>query len=166
MRKLQGFADREWYAPMVAVFAALDSFIIFVPIEALLVPSILVRPRRWWSSALWVTLGSAVGALALAYVVSLHGEAYVAHLLPKIYHSPSWNRSANFMAEHGVWALAAIAASPIPQQPAVAFSALVHTRCEVIFLAVFVGRAIKYLFVCRLAAFAPRIFRKKQAAIS
>jgi len=162
-KKSQAFSDRNWYAPLLALFAGLDAFIFLVPIEALLIPSILIKPKRWFSSALWVTLGSALGALALAYVISIHGENYVSTHFPKVFHSGSWDWSEKFMRKHGIWALAAIAASPLPQQAAVAFSAILKTPLVAIFLAVLLGRAAKYFFVCRLASLAPNLFRKKHA---
>ena len=161
-QKLKRFSDKNWYAPLVGVGAAVDAFIFLIPIEALLIPSILIKPKRWWSSALWVAFGSALGAMILSYVVSIHGETYVAHLFPRLYQSPKWGQSVDLMRRHGIWALAGIAVSPIPQQPAVAFSGLVRTPLLGVLFAIFIGRAIKYLVVCGIASRAPRLFKKTE----
>ena len=61
--------DRPWYVALVGGLAALDLFIMIIPTDGLLVTSVLVRPKRWVSWFLWVSIGSAVGAAALAAII-------------------------------------------------------------------------------------------------
>ena len=161
-KKLGRFSDKNWYAPLIALFAGLDAFLFIIPIETLLLPSVILKPKRWWTSAIWVALGSAVGATFLAHVVSVHGEGYIIHSFPKLYHSKEWTHSVNIMQDYGAWALAGIALSPIPQQPAAAFSGLVKTPLVEVFSAILLGRALKYLALCWFASRARLLFEKSR----
>ncbi|MEO7162476.1 MAG: hypothetical protein ABI041_06120, partial [Bdellovibrionia bacterium] len=67
---LQKFANRKWFISLVSILAALDAFVIFIPNEALLISAVIVRPKHWLRIALWVSVGSAIGAAVFAWMVS------------------------------------------------------------------------------------------------
>jgi membrane protein YqaA with SNARE-associated domain len=158
--RLKKFADRAWYAPFVGMLAGADQFIMIVPIETLMIPSVLLNPKRWFWTALCVTTGCTVGALALSTLASLYGMPLIEHWAPHVLHSPSWIRSTGYINEKGAWALFAIAIGPLPQQPAVALAGLSHMAPLKVFLAVWLGRAIKYCFFAYLASHAPKYLTK------
>src|SRR5215210_125126 len=90
IQKLNSFADRWWYSPLVAFLAAMDAYVMFIPNEALLLPAILVKPKRWAWTALLVTFGSAIGATSFAWLASILGDAFVLKLAPGIFESKTW----------------------------------------------------------------------------
>jgi len=155
---LRKFVGRDWYIPLIALFSALDAFLLIIPIETLTVPAILIKPRRWFWATLWITTGSALGALALAMVVRWDREFITGHVFQNLFHSKDWHRAEMFMDRHGRWALGAIAAGPLPQQPAVAIAGLARMPLLEIAACVWVGRFLKYGVICWLASHAPRIF--------
>jgi membrane protein YqaA with SNARE-associated domain len=163
-QRIKNFADRSWYAPLIGVFAGADQFIVIIPIEWLLIPGVLMRPRRWLSSGLWVATGCALGALALAAVAKFYGLDLLAQWAPSVVHSKGWGHATHYLEDYGAVALFLIAASPIPQQPAVALAGLTKIALPKVFVAVWLGRAIKYCFVAWLASHAPGLLAKLPGA--
>lgn len=160
LERLKGFADRAWYAPLVGLLAGADQFIVIVPIEWLMIPSVLLNPRRWLRTALWVTTGCALGAFALASVADIYGMQLIEHWAPKVVQSENWIRSMGYINSKGAWALLVIAAGPLPQQPAVALAGLSHMSPLKVFLAIWSGRALKYCTVAYIASHAPKLLNK------
>jgi membrane protein YqaA with SNARE-associated domain len=160
LKRLKKFADRGWYAPLVGLLAGADQFIVLVPIEGLMIPSILLNPKRWFWTAIWVATGCTLGSMALATLADLYGMPLIEHWAPHVLHSHNWIRSMNYINDKGAWALFLIALGPLPQQPAVALAGLSHMPLFKIFLAVWSARAIKYLLVTYLASHAPAVLAK------
>lgn len=160
LEKLKNFADRTWYVPLIGVLAAVDLFIVILPIEWLMIPGVLMKPRRWLPIALVITTGSALGSLALAALAQAHGPAFIENHLPSLIQSIRWKQSSEFIQLHGPLALLVIAGSPLPQQPAVAFAGLSKMSLPLVFSVVWVGRALKYCFVAWAASHAPKLLAK------
>lgn len=160
LRGLKKFSDRGWYAPLIGLLAGMDQFIVVVPIEWLMIPNILFRPKNWLRTSLIVTTGCALGALALAALADVYGATLISQWAPSVVHSAGWARSTAYINQGGAWALLLVAASPLPQQPAVALAGLSHMSLGKIFAAIWVGRAIKYCSLAFLASHAPTVFNK------
>jgi membrane protein YqaA with SNARE-associated domain len=140
--------------------AAVDAFVFFVPNEMLLIPAVLMRRKHWFGIALWTSVGSAIGAALFGYLTSQYGEIVVNFLFPSLLNSKTWLDSAQIVNEHGSWGLAVISLSPLPQHAAVAIAGLAHLSTSRIFLAVLLGRAIKYLFLAWCCIHSPRLLEK------
>lgn len=161
--RLQRFASRPWYLPMIASLIALDLFVGFIPSDGLVVSSALLKPRRWIATSLWATTGSALGALALGALAGHFGEPLVRAVRPGVLGSSAWLRVAEFLRHYGPMALAAMAFGPLPQQPAVAICGLAHMPLLTVFLTVFLGRGAKYSLFAWSASHAPRLLRRWRA---
>lgn len=157
---LQKHANAWWYAPVIGLLAALDSFIVVVPTDGLLVSASMLAPRRWFYTALVVTLGSTLGAWLLAALLEIHGLPFLLQLSPGLDQTSAWIWSDQFIDRWGGWALFLVALSPLMQQPAVALAALAGMPLLEIFGLVFVGRVIKYLFLSWVATHAPGLLGK------
>jgi membrane protein YqaA with SNARE-associated domain len=140
--KLQHFVDRCWYLPVLGLLAGLDLFVLVVPTDALLVSTVIVRPRRWPLVSLVLALGSAIGAWLMARFFS--GGAV-----------PS-----RWIDVYGPWAIGLNALGPLPQQPLVAAAALAGISGAAIFISTFFGRLLKYLILGYLASHAPRLLSR------
>jgi membrane protein YqaA with SNARE-associated domain len=158
--KLQKHSGRWWYAPVVAVLAGLDAFVIVIPTDGLLVGAVMLAPRRWIYTALVVTLGSTLGALTLAALLEVHGLPFLLEIKPGIDQGSLWVWTDKMMDSYGGWALFAVALSPIMQHPAVALAALAGMPLWEIFVCVFLGRAIKYLFISWVCTHAPGLLSR------
>lgn len=160
LERLKKFADRGWYAPLVALLAAIDQFIVILPIEWLMFPGVLARPHHWFRVALWVSTGSAIGATLLAMLTHLHGESLIAHWFPSLMQSASWARSLRFVDQYGAWALLLVAFGPFPLQPAAALGGLAHMPYPKVLAAIWTGRILKYGTLAYLSTHAPALLDK------
>jgi membrane protein YqaA with SNARE-associated domain len=62
---LQKFAEKIWYPPFLSVLSLIDVFVLFIPVDGLMISSVLLTPKRWKILGLLVGLGSILGALLL-----------------------------------------------------------------------------------------------------
>jgi membrane protein YqaA with SNARE-associated domain len=159
---LQKFASRKWFLPLVAVLSALDAFIVFIPNDALLISAVLVRRNHWIRTALWVSIGSAIGAAACAWLISLYGDSLVNQLFPKLLDSKTWLDSSRVIQQHGSWGLAAVSLSPFPQHAAIAIAGLAHLQPFTVLGSVLLGRTLKYVFVAWCSTHSPKLFQRSK----
>ncbi len=157
---LEKFAESWWYPALVAGLAAADAFIFIVPIEVLLVPAVLAHRKRWVLTAFWITLGSALGAAVLAYLVTVYGSEFILHFFPGLMHERAWQDSLDYLHRHGVLGLGIISLSPFPQHAAVVIAGLAQMNIFKVFFAVLVGRFIKYEFLAWAVVHAPWVLEK------
>lgn len=158
--RLGKFSDRRWYLPLVSFLAAVDLFVAVIPTDGILITSVLLRPKRWISTFVWVALGSAFGAFVLALLVQWYGEPLAHYLIHDAMTSPSWESVETFMDRYGSLALFLMSFGPLPQQPAVTLCALAHMPLAEIVFAVVAGRGLKYGVLAWSATHAPRIFER------
>ncbi len=158
--RLERFAQRIWYTPLVALLAAADLFILIIPTDALLISNVALRPKRWISIAVWVTLGSALGSLALSVGIQAWGSDFMGALGISLQSSPSWQSTAQWMRDYQGLTLALFGAGPFPLQPAVVVAASADVNPWSIFLWVALGRAAKFFFFAWAATHAPTILSK------
>src|SRR4051812_12543814 len=109
VRGLQKFVNRPWYYPVVGVLAGLDLFILVVPTDALLISSVMLKPRKWVSAFFWIALGAAIGALTLGALIQWDATRVTEVWFPSIFHSSTWDRMDQFFDRHGDVALLLIA---------------------------------------------------------
>lgn len=157
---LEQFSGRWWYGPLIAFLAAADAYVFVVSVEALLLPAVMVRPKKWAISSMWATIGSSVGATSFAYLTSLYGEAIVNHFMPGALYSKSWLESSRYINQHGFLGLGFISLGPLPQHVAVAIAGLAHMNLDEIFLAIFIGRGLKYFFLSWAVVHSPKLLRR------
>lgn len=140
-------------------------FVCVVPIEVFLVSAVLAAPRRWLGAGAVVAMGSALGTLALSLLIGWDRAWILGHVLPAAAVASESARSvAALLDAHRGLAVALVAASPFPQQPAVVAAALAGMPAGEIALGVLVGRAAKYLLVAWCAAYAPGVVRRFRRA--
>ncbi|KDP86360.1 hypothetical protein CF70_007780 [Cupriavidus sp. SK-3] len=145
-------ADRRSYPVLVGGLALLATLSMCVPVVPLLSAAVLLNARRWKVVALCAALGSGVGALIL-YVVFHHlGWVQLLNYMPELTRSPKWVTIAGWTENYGLAALLVIAASPLPQTPALVFVALAELSPLAVFAAIFSGKLAKYGLTAWLAA--------------
>jgi membrane protein YqaA with SNARE-associated domain len=141
--QLQKFLDRPWYIPFISFLVFLDFFIFVVPADAILISSAIVKPKKWLSLALWVAVGSSLGALCATLLFQTFAADWFSHARQYIHH---W----------GGWAVWFSAVGPVPIHPAVFAAAAAGMNPWHVFLWVLLGRVMKYCFFTWLAAKTPR----------
>lgn len=158
--RLQQFVDRIWYAPLIGLLAAADNFVLVVPTDGILISSSMLTPRRWFSFASFVAVGSTVGALALAAWVEYQGLPWVREFYPGIESTAAWTWAVEFFAKYGLLVVFIVAATPLIQQPTVILAGLANTPLLQLAAVIFVGRFIKFLIMAYIGSHAPRLLAK------
>jgi len=138
----------------------IDLFVVFIPSEAVMIKTIILKPKRWFAISTFMILSSALGAITLGYLVQTYGHDFVQWLLGDIFGSKEWIKTEHLVNKHGGWGLAFISFSPLPQQIPVVVCALAKMPLLTIFLAVFLGRAPKYYLFALLALKFPHLYDK------
>lgn len=159
-QKLQRFTDRAWYPPVVGLLAMLDTFFVVIPTDGLLVSSCMITPRRWFILAVNATIGSTLGGTLLAVLVSYHGLPFILEIYPGIDQSSTWLWCVGFIEKFGLLLVFAVAATPLPQQPAVILASIAQSSIFHIFLVVLFGRFVKYVVMAYISSHAPRLISK------
>lgn len=126
---------------MLAVISAATSLYPFGPV---IVAATVFAPNRWRGVIVGASLGAVIGATAFALLVQSFGIGLVDRLFPALRESAIWEHSAYWINHHGSLALAAIAALPVPQMPAMILAALSEMGLLSITLALLVGKTLKY----------------------
>ena len=158
--KLEKSIDRPWYLSVIALLSGFDLFVIFIPIDWILISSTLIRPKRWISLFISLAVGSAIGALVLGVLSHVYGESFLRLFMNDPLNSPQWIKSLDYIDRYGAWALAFISFGPIPQQPAVAICGMAGMSYFKIFFAVLVARLTKYGIFAWSSTHAPWVLRK------
>ena len=159
LQKLQHAARHRFMPALVGALAFALTVSMTVPVTSALVPAVLLSPRRWRSVALQAAFGSALGATLLVLLFHHLGWAQLHAQFPAMLDSATWQRAIAWTVAYGAIALFAIAALPLPQTPALIFFAITEPPVAQIFLAVFLGKLIKYFLLALLAALFPARFR-------
>lgn len=154
-------ADRPCYPLVVAVIAFVSTATFSFPFIAVLVPAVLLSPRRWVLIALLTGFASGLGGAVLAEVFHVMGRELVLERYPKIIGDARWQEMADWLQRYGLLALAISAVAPMPQTPAVFLYSLGNPSFFGALLALGVGKTVKYLFLAQLTAHFPeRMIRR------
>ena len=143
--RLLGRLRHSMFLPFaVGLLAAVSSATGLYPFGPVLAAAVLAAPRRWWSLYVASCAGAVGGVLLLAGLVRTYGLPWAEALFPGVEQSAEWQRYVYWSARYGWLALAAFAASPLPQMPILVLSALSRIGLGPIALAVLVGKLVKY----------------------
>lgn len=160
IRKFQKFIDRVWFAPLLALLAALDSLIIVIPTDGLLISSTILKKSRWWYFAFSVALGSSLGALVLVALSDYLGLEKILEYYPGLDQSHIWQVTMDFFKEYGIIVAFVVGLTPFSQQPALIIAGLIHNSFMGLSIAIFLSRVIKYLLMAYIASHAPKLLNK------
>ena len=152
---IQRFVAHEMYPYLVAFVGFLDMFFLIVPNDLLLVAGVLAAPKRWYKSAFIVTIGSTLGAWALAFAL-LAGKSVILKV-PVLEHSHWWLDARIYFQHYGAWALFLGAAVPIPVQPFIAAAIFSNFQAAQIAFFVCMGRLVKYFSLGLIASRFPKL---------
>lgn len=160
VQKLEQYADRIWYPPLIGLLSALDNIIIIIPNDGILIASSMLIPKRWFIFAINIAIGSTLGAMALSALVKMQGLPWVLEFLPGIDQSSMWSLTENFFNQYGLLVVFVVAITPIMQQPVIILATLADIPLSKIALAIFGGRFIKFMVMSYLASHSPKYLKK------
>ena len=110
---LEEHLNKPWFPWVVGFVFFIDHFILFVPLDALLVTSVIAAPRRWIALFVGAATGFALGAILFAYLVQLYGLGLVERLTPGITHHAVWMQSEVWMHHYGLLAVGVFSMIPL-----------------------------------------------------
>lgn len=125
-------------------FAFAGTLTAALPVTVVIVSATLLRPARWRAIALGAALGSALGATLLVALFHQLGWDQVYERFPDMVSHPTWQQVVGWVSRYGPAALLLIAATPLPQTPALIFFGIVRQDYGLIFIAMLLGKLIKY----------------------
>ena len=143
-RLLFGIRHSAWYPLLVGGLAVISAATSLYPFGPIIVAATVFAPNRWRGVIVGAALGAVIGASAFALLVQSYGVGLVDRFFPLLRESAIWEHSAYWINHHGSLALAAIAALPVPQMPAMILAALSEMGLLSITLALLVGKTLKY----------------------
>lgn len=155
---LANSATHRYYPLVVAAIAFVSTVTFSFPFAAVLIPAVLLGPRRWIIIGLLCGMASGVGAALLVEIFHHMGREVVLSRYPQLIELQSWRWTSNWLQNYGLIALLIIAASPVPQTPALFLCALAELSVPGILIVVSIGKTAKYLFLAGATARYPARF--------
>ncbi len=151
------------YYPFVVALIAFGSTVTFsFPFVAVLIPAVLIAPKRWLLLGLLCGVASGLGGAVLVEVFHYLGQEIVLARYPELADGEHWQTARDWLNTYGLWAIALIAGSPMPQTPALFVYSLAEPSFPGVLLAVGLGKTVKYLFLAWLTAKYPARFTEYQ----
>jgi membrane protein YqaA with SNARE-associated domain len=141
---IQGATSLRAFPFLVAGIALLLTVSMSLPFTSILIVAVLLRSDRWKEIVVLSSVASAAGGLVL-YVIFHHlGWPYLIDAYPDLMQSKAWTDATRWVPTYGAWALLVVAASPLPQTPALIFTAVSSLPPSIVFTALFFGKLLKY----------------------
>jgi membrane protein YqaA with SNARE-associated domain len=145
---------------LVAGIALLLTVSMSIPFSSILILAVLLRRNRWKEIVVLSSIASATGGLVLYTVFHYLGWPYLIEAYPDLVQSKAWIDATRWVAAYGTWALLVVAASPLPQTPALIFTAVSSLSPVGVFTALLMGKFVKYGAYAWLAVTFPNWFEQ------
>lgn len=139
-------AHVPWFPFLVGSCAFLVTITLTLPVELLVVISVLISPARWVAIGLFAALGSSLASLGLYLAFHHLGWNLLIDWYPDIARSKLWADSTRWLSEYGGVALFVLMAVPlpVPKTPALVFVAIYRMPIYEVILAIGLGKLLKY----------------------
>lgn len=152
--KTQKMVDSKHMLKGITIASFLESTIVPIPLEAVMIPLMQARRDKLWWIALMATLGCIVGALfgyALGYFLfDILGD----QLIELISNQQQFQRVEQKMQAQGFWFVLTLGIAPIPFQIAMLAAGATHYSIGLFLLATAIARSIRYFGLAAAVYFA------------
>lgn len=143
-KKIPRHAESRWVPYALGLSAFADYFIFIIPLDAIVVATILAARKKWFTISLWTTIGSTLGAGIFAEMIRIFGQSGLDRFAPHLLEGKFAQDMSHWLNHYGFWALIGVAAMPLAQHPVVAIAALAKVPLFTIITTLFIGRFFKY----------------------
>ena len=149
-QRLENWAHSKYFLSGITLASFLESIIVPIPIETILIPvSQIRRDKVWWIATL-ATLGCIVGAL-IAYIVGMwFFDTYSTQILSWFNDPQQFYEIQTRMHEEGFWFIVLAGIAPIPLQLAMLAAGVSHYPIGLYILAIAISRFIRYFGIAWL----------------
>jgi len=143
-RKTQQLVDSKHMLKGITTASFLESTIVPVPLEAIMVPLMQARRDSLWKIAFMATLGCVIGAIfgyALGYYLfDLIGQ----WVIDTFFSQSQFENVKQQMRNQGFWFVMTLGIAPIPFQVAMLAAGATQYSLPLFLLATIIARAIRY----------------------
>jgi len=165
LRQLLYASARHRYYPLVVGLIAFASTTTFsFPFVVVLIPAVLIAPRRWLILGLLSGVASGIGGAVLVELFSYFGREVVVSRFPDLVASSTWQLASGWLDDYGLLALMVVAGSPMPQTPIIFFYSLSNPSIPGVLIAVGIGKTVKYVLLAWLSSHYPARFAQDRCA--
>lgn len=141
---LLAFRTRPLYPVVVALLAVISAGTGMYPYSPVLIAAVVFAPFRWRIIYASAAIGAATGAGLLAVTLQTIGGQHLPGFFANVLGTLEGSRVQQWIDAYGTFALAVVAALPIPEMPTLLTLILANTPPWAIWLAVFAGKLVKY----------------------
>ena len=153
LRHVSAWAHHPSSPWLLFAVAFADSSFLPIPPDLLLVPMVLMQPKRIWWLLTLCTLGSTFGA-AVGYLIGYFLWTAIGAPIVEFYgHMDGYLVFRHWVEEWGPWIIIGKALTPIPFKIAAIAAGAAEMNPVVFMLASFVGRALHFAMVALLLFF-------------
>lgn len=147
--KLAPFANRRMFPILGGCLTLAATITMSLPSVPMICALVSLRPSRWRAIVFWSVLGSAIGAMLLVFAFAELSLPWLDAKMPELMNSSHWKHLSEMVARYGWLVLAGVAALPIPDTPAFVLAAMLGMPLGEVFIAVAIGKSLKYGVVAR-----------------
>ena len=149
-KRLLRWAHSKHFLYGITLASFLESIIVPIPIETLLIPVSQIRRDKVWWIATMATLGCIVGAL-IAYVIGMwFFDTYSTQILSLLNDPNRFEEIQTRMHDEGFWFIVLAGIAPIPLQLAMLAAGVSHYPIGLYILAIAISRIIRYFGIAWL----------------
>jgi len=154
----------------VCLASFLESIIVPIPLETVLIPAMQIHRRRLWQLAIFALIGCLAGS-AVGYGVGYFLFEAFGQMLIDFFGSPEqYDQIRQQMNRQGFWFILSIGVAPVPFQIAMFAAGATSYSFPLFLLATSIARAIRYfglgLLVWKFGDQAEGLFRNHKLAAS
>lgn len=160
--RLSRLCGGPWFPPMVGSCAFAATATTLVPVELLIVATVLMSPERWFALGVFAAIGSTLAASALYYAFHHLGWSLLLSAYPDLAASKAWIDATAWLSRYGAVALFVLVALPlpIPKLPALAFAGIYRLPVPEVMTAIALGKLLKYGVYAAIVSRFPDFFGK------
>ena len=140
----------EWY---LGAMSFAESSFFPIPVDVLLAPMCLAKPKKSWRFATNATVFSVLGGLAGYGIGYLMFEAIEPWLLES-YYWRAYELSQQWFADYGIWAIFIAGFSPIPYKVFTIAAGVAALTLPGFFIASIIGRGARFFLVAAFVKYA------------
>lgn len=143
-QKSKALIESQHVLRSITVASFLESTIVPIPLEAVLVPLMQARREMIWQIAAMATLGCILGAL-FGYAMGFYLFSLVGDWVIEVFSTPEqFEQVKQQMQQQGFWFVLTLGIAPIPFQIAMLAAGAISYSMPLFILATFIARSIRY----------------------
>ncbi len=153
-RWLAGLGNSRVALAVLGVVSFFETFLIPVPMEAVMVPCMLYGRRRAWKIAIVALIGCLAASFFVYFASALLFDTYGRAVLEAMGWTEAFESFRTLMEDQGFWAILVVGVVPIPFQVALIAAGATGYSLPLFALATLLARGVRYLGLAALIVYA------------